>query len=334
MMQPKHILISRTDSIGDVILTLPLCAALKKHIPNLKISFLGKSYTQAVIESYTAIDQFIDWSEWENKDEKQNLLFLSQQNIDTVIHVFPNKAIGRLCKKAGIKNRIGTSHRFHHWFTCNIKPNFTRKNSNLHEAQLNFKLAVPLGIKFIPTIADLIESTAYFQPKEVLLPSDLTAFLNQAGETILLHPKSQGSALEWPIDKYIETANELINKGKKVIFTGTEKEGVLFRSLLPTSSFLFDSTGKLSLPQLIHLIQRTDALVACSTGPLHIAAFCGNKAIGLFSSRKPIHPARWQPVGKHAQALVFDPNCIACSKGEVCHCIEKIPVSKVTQALL
>ena len=63
---------------------------------------------------------------------------------------------------------------------------------------------------------------------------------------------------------------------------------------------VLDVTGKLSLSELITLIASCDALVAASTGPLHIASAAGKRAVGIYSERKPIHPGRWMPVGKNA----------------------------------
>ncbi len=334
MITPKHILISRTDSIGDVILTLPLCAALKERFPNSEILFLGKSYTKDVIQSFTAIDTFLDWSELGKKTDSEIAKEWKTLNIDTVIHVFPNKRIGQIAKLAAIPNRIGTSHRFHHWLTCTIRPNFTRKKSELHESQLNYKLAEKLGIGIFPTLETIQSTTHYFQPKKVDLPASVQTFINTDTPYYILHPKSQGSALEWPIEKYISLANQLIKNGKKVIFTGTEKEGELFRKYLPKNHFIFDSTGLLTLQQLIYLISNAAGLVACSTGPLHIAAFCGIKTVGLFSSRKPIHPGRWQPIGHKAIALVYDAECKSCQKGDICKCIENISIDTVYKHLI
>ena len=56
---PSRILISRTDSIGDVILTLPVCKILKNYFPQVKIGFLGKSYTRPVIQACSYVDVFI-----------------------------------------------------------------------------------------------------------------------------------------------------------------------------------------------------------------------------------------------------------------------------------
>ena len=52
------IIISRTDSIGDVMLTLPLCVWLKEKYPNTELVFLGRTYTESIVSSFSCIDQF------------------------------------------------------------------------------------------------------------------------------------------------------------------------------------------------------------------------------------------------------------------------------------
>jgi ADP-heptose:LPS heptosyltransferase len=76
-----------------------------------------------------------------------------------------------------------------------------------------------------------------------------------------------------------------------------------------------------------------DVLVAASTGPLHIAAALGVKAIGLFAPMRPIHPGRWAPVGKDAHFVVIDKTCEDCRKGGSCACIEAIEVQKVIKLI-
>ena len=56
-----RILISRTDSIGDVVLTLPVAGILKQTFPGCTIIFLGREYTRAVIEACDHVDQFVAW---------------------------------------------------------------------------------------------------------------------------------------------------------------------------------------------------------------------------------------------------------------------------------
>lgn len=324
-----RIIISRTDSIGDVMLTLPMCVWLKKHVPNATLIYLGRGYTHAIVDCFSVVDEFVDWKSIENLPTSQRSEALKELKADVIIHVFPNKDIAALAKKARIPMRIGTSHRSFHLLSCSHRLNFSRKNSALHESQLNFELLKPLGLTEIPSLEEVMSMTSAFNVEHCTLPITLVDLLERNEKTVVLHPKSQGSALEWPLESYLQLANELVEKGYTVYFTGTEQEGDLFRSSLPVNDNIIDLTGKLSLKELIYFISQVKNLVACSTGPLHIAGFLGVRAIGLFSPRKPIHPGRWQPLGTNVRVLVFDPNCPICKKKKSCQCIQEITVDSV-----
>ncbi len=322
------IIISRTDSIGDVILTLPLCVWLKKQFPQTELVFFGRSYTKDIIACFDVVDTFLNFDDFSSLPTSERIARLKA---DCIIHVFPNREIAVLSKKAKIPMRIGTAHRIFHLLTCNYRLNFSRKRSLLHESQLNFELLKPLGLNETPSFDSLFQSLNQFNIPTVSLPTEFSGI--DLSNTIILHPKSQGSAVEWPLEKYIELAQGLVQQKKTVIFTGTENEGKEFSAILPVHPQIIDSSGKLNLNQLICLISSCEALVACSTGPYHIAGISGIKAIGLFSPRKPIHPGRWKALGDKSVALVFDASCSNCKKGKVCPCIENISVQSVLSAI-
>jgi len=322
----KRIIVSRTDSIGDVMLTLPICHWIKQQAPTAQVIFLGKGYTKSVVEAYSSVDQFEDWAEHSGKDSANQLEWLKSLNADIFLHIFPNKELASLAKRAKISIRVGTSHRSYHLLTCTHKVNFTRKKSDLHESQLNFQLLSPLGLTKVPELDAVIESTKAFNPKTEELPELFQALEN----FVILHPKSQGSAREWPMLKYLELAEKLTTSGKSVVFTGTENEGKLFRDQLPENDQILDSTGKLSLQQLITLIGKSEGLIACSTGPLHIAGYSGVRAVGLFSPQRPIHPGRWKALGPKVRILI-------CPEGSAndseYNCLEDIKVESAFDAL-
>ena len=320
----KRIIVSRTDSIGDVMLTLPLCVWIKKQFPEATLVFLARGYTIPVVSCFLPVDEILDWDLLYNLPSAEKI---DRIKADCIIHVFPNSEIASLAKKGKIPFRIGTSHRTFHFLNCNFKVNFSRKNSLWHEAQLNFELARPLGLKAIPSLEELMDQSANFLVPVNTFPSTIAKIdLSQA---IVLHPKSQGSALEWPIEKHLELANELVNSGKAVLITGTEAEGLLIRERFTFSPQLIDVTGQLSLSQMISLLSEVKVAVACSTGPIHIKSIIGGNAIALFATRRPIHPGRWRPLGLKSTVLVFDENCPGCKKSKSCRCLENISVANV-----
>jgi heptosyltransferase III len=90
-MIPRRIIISRTDSIGDVMLTLPMCGVIKKHFPECEIIFLGRTYTEAVVKCCDHVDFFENWDMWNNKSPQAQIEELRKWKADAIIHVFPNK---------------------------------------------------------------------------------------------------------------------------------------------------------------------------------------------------------------------------------------------------
>ncbi|MBN1597896.1 MAG: glycosyltransferase family 9 protein [Bacteroidales bacterium] len=326
-----NILLSRTDSIGDVILTMPITGVLKEKFSGCKIIFLGRTYTKDIISICSHVDEFLDWDEIIDLSKREAVNLLKEKKIDWLIHVFPNKNLAHLAKKAKIKNRAGTSHRIYHWNTCNRLVSFTRKKSDLHEAQLNFKLLSPLKIP----VPKLNEVTNYYGFKVTeKLQKAVISYLNPNKKNIILHPKSKGSAREWGLKNFKELIPILQESKYHIFISGTEKEAELmpeFLKGLPEN--VTDITGKFSLSEFIAFISVADAVVAASTGPLHIAAALNRVAVGIYPPIRPMHPGRWAPLGKNAHVLCKDIECEKCRKTMHCSCMEEIQPDEV-RALL
>ncbi|MBE9583925.1 glycosyltransferase family 9 protein [Mucilaginibacter sp. JRF] len=281
-----------------------MCGYIKSAYPDVKISFLGRTYTRPVIEACQSVDQFINYDELLKLPAKQQAAKLKALNIDCAIHVYPNKQVARLIKAAGIATRIGTTNRVFHWFTCNKLVKLSRKKSDLHEAQLNMVLLKPLGLP-VPPLAD-VHKYYNFEPTQAL-PDDVMAMLATNKFNLILHPKSHGSGVEWPLDKFEELINLLPADKFNIFISGSEKEKALLADwikILP--AHVTDVTGKMNLYQFVSFIHHADGMLASGTGPLHIAAASGINTLGLFPCVRPIYPGRWAPLGERAGYLESD----------------------------
>src|ERR1035441_6476076 len=54
-----NFLIVRTDRLGDVLLTLPMERAIKESLPNARVTFLAREYTQPIVERCPDVDEVI-----------------------------------------------------------------------------------------------------------------------------------------------------------------------------------------------------------------------------------------------------------------------------------
>lgn len=304
---PQHILISRTDNIGDVVLTLPLCGYLKILFPEVKVSFLCKSYTAPVAEICNSIDQVFLWDQWQQKSDLEIKQLLEQEKIDVVIHVFPLKRFAKICAKAKIPKRIGTAHRFFHWLTCNNLPRFTRKLSSLHESELNFKLLKPLTSEFeIPSVYDM-HNYVILKRNNLEKFEKFSDVLSPTKFNLVLHPKSLGSAVDWPVYHFRKLIELLPEDKFNFIISGTAKElpEVEQDILNPLKKRVRSVMGKYSLAEFIEFLSCCDGLVAASTGPLHLASILGLHTLGLFPPQRPMNPMRWMQIGARVSFLTF-----------------------------
>ena len=327
-------IISRTDSIGDVVLTLPMAGVLKKEFPGCHIIFLGKAYTADVIRCCIHVDSFLDWDQLSRLSPEQQVTEIRAAGADVIIHAFPRPAIARLAKAAGIPMRIGASGRLFHWTTCNRIVWLSRRNSKLHEAQLNLNLLGGIGfrrpysLQAIPAFYGLHA----VQP----LPAEIEALLQPDKFNIILHPRSKGSGREWGLHNF-RMLTEILPQDKfRIFITGSAEEGrmVFAADGLERSDRLIDLTGKLQLGEFITFIQHADGLVAGGTGPLHLAAALGIIAIGIYPPIQPMHPGRWAPLGKNATYFVKPGACSKCRHQGPCECILSIDPAAVASRML
>jgi ADP-heptose:LPS heptosyltransferase len=296
-----RVIVSRTDRIGDVVLTLPLCALLHSR-GDVEVVMLGRGYTRPLLEASPHVDAILDWDQVSGMDADQQRDFLRAARADAIVHVFPRPDIARAALAAGIPLRIGTSHRWYHWLTCNALEHFSRKRSPLHEAQLDVRLARRLLGATMPSLEELAPLTALVP--RVPVPAGVASRLRDDRFRLVLHPGSSGSAREWPLAHWKALAESLDPARVQLMISGSEAEGAALREWIGSlPREVVDLTGQLGLAELIALLWEADGLIAASTGPLHLAAGVGIHALGLFPSTPPIHPGRWAPLGARAEVL-------------------------------
>ncbi len=177
----------------------------------------------------------------------------------------------------------------------------------------------------------------YGMRTDLPLPAGLQPHFADERFRLILHPKSKGSAREWPPAHFLALARGLDPAQYRLFVTGTAAEGEQTRLQQPELFALphvVDLTGKVSLAELVAFIGHADGLVACSTGPLHVAAAMGKLAVGIYPPIRPMHPGRWGPVGPRASYLVLNKDCQDCRQTGDCACIRAIEVAQVQKRVV
>ncbi|RMD51206.1 MAG: glycosyltransferase family 9 protein [Ignavibacteria bacterium] len=309
-----NILIVRTDRIGDVVLSLPLAAEIKKHYPDSKISFLVREYTSALLDSHPYVDDVILLPMNENKIDKKKIINeLRNKNFDYGIVVYPTFEIAWILFRAGIKYRIGTGYRLYS-FLFNKKIYEHRKSGHLHELEYNLNLLKLLGIEHQINKSNVsfnihVDDNSKRKVDDFLSKNQYSKEL----PTVIVHPGSGGSAVDWPFSHFKELIDLLAQRlSINLIITGSESEKEMCEKLMNDKTI--NTAGEFNLSELIALIDNADVLIANSTGPIHIASGLGKHVIGFYPKIEECAPRRWGPYTH--KSVVFSPeiDCHECTR--------------------
>ena len=291
-----RILISRTDRLGDLILALPLVETIKLRYPECHVDVLPSLYASPILEGNPRISKIVRVQNDQLKSSKlyrKDLLHRLRMNeYKAVIALYPERQICRLFYKAGIPERIGTVGRFHSVF-FNHHLFHTRKANLKHECEYNLDF-----LEFFRDGETVKWPTVYTAEKDL---RNARRILNEAGvgeDFIVLHPGSGGSAERWPLEKFLKLYVMLKEAGLEIIISGSSDEGELIeRASQKLKLEVNHIAGETDLRTLAAVLSLARAVVANSTGPLHLAVAVGTKVVGLYPGKRIMSPVRWGPLG-------------------------------------
>ncbi len=305
LLKAHKIAVVRTDRIGDVMLTLPLCAALKEHCPQANVTMIARKYTEPLLKHSPAIDEALfieDFQGVGNQFDKLAFIFL-QEKYDAVF--FPRMVLHEVGASflSNIPLRVGSGYRWYSMF-LNHKIGQHRSDAKFHEAEYNTKmlgdvLKTDIDTKLVEPEID-IESAARLD--EVLLKNGIA----HEDKYIVIHPGSGGSAHDWIGEKFGKLAEILLKeRGIKIIVTGIESEKLKCAEVLKRCPEAVNLCGKLQLDELLPLLLKASLFVGNSSGPLHIAASFETPVVGFYPNSPAISAKRWGPYSKNS--LVISP---------------------------
>lgn len=332
MIQPKKILIVRTDRIGDVVLSIPMAELVKKKYPDCKISYFIRNYTSKLLKGNPFIYEVII-AEEENGEILflKNLDKIKSKHFDVSIVVNPTFKIALLMFLAGIKNRIGTGYR---WYSTlfNNKIYEHRKCGEKHELEYNINLLAKLGIE-PKKISDQFNFYLKIDESSSL---KINSILSEKGykagnKIIIVHPGSGGSSVDLPKEKLIELTRLLSDiQNISVIITGSKAESNLCKEFEVNKSVI-NLSGELDISLLVALINKSDIFISNSTGPMHIAAALGVYVIGFFPKILACSEKRWGPYTEKKLIYIPTIDCSNCTRKqcEKLNCMHSIDIGRV-----
>ncbi len=308
----KNLLVRGVNWIGDSIMTIPALRALRKGMPEAKISLLVKPSVSAIFENDPNIDELIIYGdEFNGMLGKIKLSSLLNRKKFCGSILFQNAFEAALITfLAGIKERAGYD-RDGRGFLLTTPIPVPNSNEREHQIYYYLRLLTQLGLK-----AEFSYPYLYIKLDDRLKARDT---LKDMKRPILgINPgATYGSAKRWLPERFAEVIDWFVkDTGGSVVIFGSKSEVqiadeigyfVMRRGLVMSGvtshqslmkmqndkypvdnrQFLMSLSGKTKLRDLISLISECDVLVSNDTGPMHIAYAVRTPLVAIFGSTDP-----------------------------------------------
>lgn len=319
-----NILLVRPDGIGDEILCLPVATALRRLLPDARITFLSSVYSAPVLVGHPDLDDVLTIS---GRESLADLVGVFRGRFDAVVFLKPFRRLMLAAWLSGIPRRVATGYR---WYSllANRRIYEHRRDFSKHESLYNLGLLRGLGLEPGPvepprlTLTD--EERASGEERLAGVPNPF----------VVVHPGGF-SARQWRIKHYWILAQQLAAKSVGVVLTGSAAEHRSWLEAVPEAAGpvpgVLDLMGNLDLRQLMAVIACSGAVVSAATGPAHLAAALGIPTVSLFDPRRNNSPTRWAPLGRGVVLVPGVPTCERCVFEACPHwdCLDRISVEQV-----
>jgi ADP-heptose:LPS heptosyltransferase len=309
-----RILVARPDRIGDVVLSTPVIAALRRQYPNAHITFLVRDFVAPLIRGVPDVDGVFVYDP-EGRHAGVRGFFrlmeeLKAQDFQIAIVLQSAFRIAAAIYGVGIPNRIGPLSKIHSFLFYNRGSRQRRSLVEMHEADYNLQLLRKLGIRVgahqlrsqVAVVPDKAEWAEHWLEGARRRLKDRVGDDTPAtphGRLIAVHPGMGGSALNWPENYYVELIRGLRREGHEVLITGGPAEGFLLERIaieLEKSgdvAMIYSGDPAVGLSPEDEKATRTGKRAAgrVSSGVDHLAALFAHADLVVAPSTGPLHIA-------------------------------------------
>ncbi len=309
--------------MGDVILTTPVLAVLRRVFPDAHLTYLTEKPFTPLLEHHPHIDRVISLDYTRSAGEsmfqwwlRQFRLFkrLRQEHFDLVIDLFGNPRSALLTRATGAPYRVGGDFRGRGRLYSIRVP---QDRQQVDAIEFHFKSLRILGIHPEEWLsADQLKKTKIYVTADETrwAKSYLAALgLDENHPIAILHPGATWPNKRWPVEKFAALAGKLAESGYGTLLSVGPGEEDLARRVARLAARPVVVGRVLPLRHLAAVIRQANLLISNDCGVMHLGAAVGTMTIGIFG---PGEPEIWFPYTQPHRAFWSDIDCRPCHQNE------------------
>lgn len=309
----RRILIVKLSAVGDVVMSLPFLAAVKRRFPQARVHWLVEEAASDIVLGRPELDRVIvSPRKSAFKDLKKGRFRtggaaladlwrrLRAEEYDLAVDLQGLFKSGILISLARTGRRIGfdRTREASHFFLNEKLPPY---DPDRHALLRYLDVAHYLG-------ADPSWPVDFHMPRDPAAASRARALLSGLSRPLIaVNPGAKWATKLWPAAHWRALVKRLA-ASRDVVITGGPDEKALARDAAGEAEVL-DLTGKTDLKTLAEVLREADLVVCPDTGPMHLAAAVDTPVVALFG---PTSAHRTGPYGSGHVVLTADVDCRPC----------------------
>jgi heptosyltransferase-2 len=313
-----RILLVQTAFLGDIILTTPLIAALRRHLPGAHLALLVTPAAAPLVAGHPGVDRvLVDDKRGTGRGVRGLVALIRRlrgERFDVAIAAHKSVRTALALRAAGIPRRIGFS-------TAPAAPLYTdrvARSATAHDRDRLLALLTPLGMPALagvdapPWIA--IDAATRTRADALLAP-----FVADGRPLAVVAPGSAWRTKRWPAPAFGALVRALDADGYRCVVVGGSEETALTAAVHAAAGGAgVDLGGRTDLPLLAALMARAAVAVTNDSAPMHVATAVGVPQVAIFCATVPAQG--YGPLGPRARVVERDLACRPCGRHGADHC--------------
>ncbi len=301
----NSVLVVRLSSVGDVVLTEPVVAALRESFPGAAIGYAVKAQFRDLVASHPALSHVHVLDTSSSGGMASLVREIRDARYSAVVDLHRNARTARILRAARIPVRTAYHKRE------------LRDAVRVRLLRRPFRVSKLLVQRYLDALVPLGIDAPYTRPRLHVSDRD-----DEAGRAILtglgvgtdayavLVPGSVWATKRWPAERFAELATSVVRElGLRAVLLGSKAERELCERIAgDAGSGAVSAAGETTLGQMAAVVSRARIYVGNDSGPTHMARALDVPTVALFG---PTDPGQFDFEG---HALVYrDLSCSACT---------------------
>ncbi|MCQ9206999.1 MAG: lipopolysaccharide heptosyltransferase II [Omnitrophica bacterium] len=309
-----RILLTRTDRIGDVVLTTPAIKAVRDRHPEAYIAFMVRPYARDIVEGNPYLNEVIIYDKYgKHKSVFKTLKFalgLRKKKFDLAIMLHPTNRVHLIAYLAGIPKRVGFDRKMPFLLTKKIP--HLKQEGKKHEVEYTLD-----ALRFI-NIDSHDKTLSVTVRKKDLERADRMLDEYHVGRgvpMIAINPGASSASKRWSTHNFVLLCDNLAKTFRARIVIVADGANAKFAEAVASGMRHepVNLAGKTTVGELAALLSKCSLFISNDSGPVHIACALKVPVISIFGRGDPgLSPKRWAPTSKKSASLHKDTDCAPC----------------------